>query len=175
MTVEVKMIGVVGGGQMGSGIALLAASHGIDVWLHDTDPNALTRSHKYASSYIQTLVSKGHFSQDAGTDALVHLRCTSNLEDLHSADIIIEAIVESEDVKRELFSVLDKIAKVSTILASNTSSVSITRLASATNRPQQVLYESSDTIYITEPYMRFSPHMAPRGSQINLRVCSIFI
>lgn len=139
MTVEVKMIGVVGGGQMGSGIALLAATHGMDVWLHDTDPNALTRSQKYVSSFVQTLVSKGQLSQDAGTDALVRLRCTSNLEDLHSADVIIEAIVESEDVKRKLFSELDKIAKASTILASNTSSVSITRLASATNRPQQVI------------------------------------
>ncbi|KAG5546206.1 hypothetical protein RHGRI_018400 [Rhododendron griersonianum] len=139
MTEEIKIIGVVGGGQMGSGIALLAAARGIDVWLHDTDPNALTRSRKYVSGFVQTLVSKGHLSQDAGSDALVHLHCTSNLEDLHSSDVIIEAIVESEDVKRKLFSELDKIAKASCILASNTSSISITRLASATNRPQQVI------------------------------------
>lgn len=78
----------------------------------------------------------------------MHLHCTSNLEDLHSADVIIEAIVESEDVKRKLFSDLDKIAKASCILASNTSSISITRLASATNRPQQVLSRNFMTALI---------------------------
>lgn len=74
-----------------------------------------------------------------GTDALRRLRCTSNLKDLHSADIIVEAIVESEDVKKKLFSELDKITKASAILASNTSSISITRVASATSRPCQVI------------------------------------
>lgn len=135
----IKMIGVVGGGQMGSGIALLAAANGIHVWLHDTDPNALSRAQKYVSSFVQTLVSKGHLSQAAGSDALIRLQCTSNLEDLQSADVIIEAIVEAEDVKKKLFSELDKIAKASAILASNTSSISISRLASVTHRPQQVI------------------------------------
>ncbi|PSS16173.1 3-hydroxybutyryl-CoA dehydrogenase [Actinidia chinensis var. chinensis] len=136
---EIQIIGVVGGGQMGSGIALLAAAHGIEVWLHDSDLNALNRAHNYISDFIQNIVPKGHRSQAAGSDALKHLHCTSNLEDLHPADVIIEAIIESEDVKRKLFSELDKIAKASTILASNTSSISITRLASATNRPEQVI------------------------------------
>lgn len=72
------------------------------------------------------------------------LRCTSNLEDLHSADIVIEAIVESEDVKKKLFSDLDKITKASAVLASNTSSISIARLASATSRPSQVILRISD-------------------------------
>lgn len=67
------------------------------------------------------------------------MQCTSNLEDLCSADVVIEAIVESEDVKKKLFSELDKITKRSAILASNTSSISITRLASATTRPSQVI------------------------------------
>lgn len=71
------------------------------------------------------------------------LRFTPNLEELRSADVIIEAIVESEDVKRKLFSELDKIAKSSAILASNTSSISITRLASVTSRPRQVLLRIS--------------------------------
>ncbi|CAL5341971.1 unnamed protein product [Camellia sinensis] len=136
---EIKMIGVVGGGQMGSGIALLAAANGIHVWLYDTDPNALSRAQKYVSTFVQSLVSKGHLSQAAGSDALIRLQCTSNLEDLQSADVIIEAIVEAEDVKKKLFSELDKIAKGSAILASNTSSISISRLASVTNRPQQVI------------------------------------
>ncbi|KAM7278003.1 hypothetical protein ACFE04_005137 [Oxalis oulophora] len=74
-----------------------------------------------------------------GKDAMQRLRFTTNLEDLHSADIIVEAIVESEDVKKKVFLSLDKICKPSTILASNTSSISITRLATATSRPCQVI------------------------------------
>jgi 3-hydroxybutyryl-CoA dehydrogenase len=70
---------------------------------------------------------------------LGRLRFTTNLEELCSADVIIEAIVESEDVKKKLFLELDKIAKHSAILASNTSSISITRLASVTSRPRQVI------------------------------------
>ncbi|KAF6141913.1 hypothetical protein GIB67_037881 [Kingdonia uniflora] len=76
---------------------------------------------------------------EAGDNALKRLRCSTNAEELRTSDIIIEAIVESEDVKKKLFSALDKITKPSTILASNTSSISITRLASATGRPRQVI------------------------------------
>ncbi|KAJ0100908.1 hypothetical protein Patl1_04705 [Pistacia atlantica] len=143
---EIKAIGVVGGGQMGSGIAQLGAMNGLDVWLLDSDPDALARATKSISSSIQKFVSKGQLSQariflfgKAGTDAMRLLRCTSNLEELRSVDIVIEAIVESEDVKKRLFLELDKITKPSAILASNTSSISITRLASATSRPRQVI------------------------------------
>ncbi|XP_042520415.1 3-hydroxybutyryl-CoA dehydrogenase [Macadamia integrifolia] len=136
---ETKAIGVVGGGQMGSGIAQTAAVGGIDVWLHDSDAQALNRARKSISSSLQRLISKGLLSQGVGADAQRRLKFTSNLEDFRSADVIIEAIVESEDVKKKLFSQLDGIAKASAILASNTSSISITRLASATMRPQQVI------------------------------------
>lgn len=71
------------------------------------------------------------------------LQCTTNLDELCSADVIIEAIVESEDVKKKLFLELDQIAKSSAILASNTSSISITRLASVTSRPRQVILRIS--------------------------------
>ncbi|XP_015887330.2 uncharacterized protein LOC107422411 [Ziziphus jujuba] len=136
---EIKTIGVVGSGQMGSGIAQLGAVHGLDVWLLDTDPGALSRATKSISASIHRMVSKGHLSQAAGTDALGRLKCTSNLEELSTADFVIEAIVESEDVKKKLFVQLDKITKRSAILASNTSSISITRLASAVSRPLQVI------------------------------------
>lgn len=76
------------------------------------------------------------------------LRCTSNLEDLCNADVVIEAIVESEEVKKKLFSELDKITKASAILASNTSSISITRLASVTRRPSQVHFKDPVIIYV---------------------------
>ncbi|XP_054816370.1 uncharacterized protein LOC129316124 isoform X2 [Prosopis cineraria] len=136
---EIKMIGVVGGGQMGSGIAQVAAMHAIDVSLFDTDPQALARAATSISASINLLVSKLRLSQAQGSDILGRLRYISNMEDFHSADLIIEAIVESEDVKKTLFVQLDKIAKSSAILASNTSSISITRLAFSTSRPQQVI------------------------------------
>ncbi|XP_010545842.1 PREDICTED: uncharacterized protein LOC104818085 [Tarenaya hassleriana] len=136
---EIKSVAVIGAGQMGSGIAQLAVTHGLDVWLLDTDSHALSRATASISSSVQRLVSKSQISKEVGADAMRRLRCTSNLEDLHSADIIIEAILESEDIKKKLFSDLDRIAKSSAILASNTSSISITRLASATQRPSQVI------------------------------------
>ncbi|KAL2327624.1 hypothetical protein Fmac_021051 [Flemingia macrophylla] len=138
---EVKSIGVVGSGHMGSGIAQVVATamQGVDVWLHDVDSNALSKASSSISSSINRLVSKSLLSQGAGDDALKQLRFTSNLEDLRDADFIIEAIVESEEVKKSLFVKLDKIAKASAILASNTSSISITRLASSTTRPRQVI------------------------------------
>ncbi|XP_020086934.1 uncharacterized protein LOC109709229 isoform X2 [Ananas comosus] len=77
--------------------------------------------------------------QVVGNDSISRLKYTSNLQELRYADVIIEAIVESEDVKKKLFIELDKISKASAILASNTSSISITRLASATSRPSQVI------------------------------------
>ena len=80
------------------------------------------------------------------------LRCTSNLEDLQSADVVIEAIVESEVVKKKLFSELDKITKDSVILASNTSSISITRLASATSRPCQVFFMTLFNLFSIETF-----------------------
>ncbi|KAM7280287.1 hypothetical protein ACFE04_007421 [Oxalis oulophora] len=136
---EIKSMAVIGGGQMGSGIAQLGATHGLDVWLLDTDPDALTKATNSISSSINRLVKKNHLSQADGKDAMQRLRFTTNLEDLQSADVIVEAIVESEDVKKKVFLSLDKICKPSTILASNTSSISITRLATATNRPCQVI------------------------------------
>lgn len=124
---------------MGSGIAQLGIVSGIDVWLVDSDSKALTNATNSISSSIKRFIAKGQLSKEIGADALKRLRCTSNLIDLQSADVIIEAIVESEDVKKKLFSDLDGIAKASAIFASNTSSISITRLASATKRPHQVI------------------------------------
>ncbi|KAM0952198.1 putative 3-hydroxybutyryl-CoA dehydrogenase [Dioscorea sansibarensis] len=136
---EREVIGVVGGGQMGSGIAQLAAVAGFPVLLHDSNADALVRANSSISSSIRRLVSKGQLSQLAGDNAMKNLKFAQTLEDFQDADVIIEAIVESEDVKKTLFLELDKIAKVSAILASNTSSISITRLASATSRPSQVI------------------------------------
>ncbi|CAN1288205.1 3-hydroxybutyryl-CoA dehydrogenase [Linum perenne] len=136
---EIKSVGVVGSGQMGSGIAQLAAVHGLDVWLLDSDSDALSRARTSIAGNIRRMVSKGHLSQAKGDNAMSLLSYTTNLEDFHDADIVIEAIVESEEVKKALFKSLDKIVKASCILASNTSSISITRLASSISRPRQVI------------------------------------
>lgn len=130
---------MIGAGQMGSGIAQLAAVAGADVRLLDKDAEALLTAKRSISDSVQRFVSKGQLSKEVGADAVARVKYTSNLEDLQSADIVIEAIVESEDVKKKLFAELDKIVKGSAILASNTSSISITRLASATKRPHQVI------------------------------------
>ncbi|CAK8561334.1 unnamed protein product [Lathyrus sativus] len=136
---SVKMIGVIGGGQMGSGIAQLTAMHGIDVCLLDVDSQALSTASSSISSSINRLVSKSQLSQATASEALKRLRFTTNLNDLSHADFIIEAIVESEEVKKSMFLRLDEIAKSSAIFASNTSSISITRLAFSTSRPKQVI------------------------------------
>lgn len=136
---EIKTIGVVGAGQMGAGIAQLAAVHGFDVWLLDLDPNSLTKATKAITNSLQRFASKGQLSQAVISDALKRLHCTMNLKDFHSADVVVEAIAESEVAKKKLFVELDKITKSSAILASNTSSISITRLASVTSRPTQVI------------------------------------
>ncbi|CAM8948727.1 unnamed protein product [Rhodiola kirilowii] len=139
MAKTTTIVGVIGSGQMGSGIAQLAAVHGSEVYLLDSDPAALTRATKTISDSLSRFVSKGQLSQVVCDVALRRLKCTHNLEDLKDADFVIEAIVESEDVKKKLFSQLDKIVKSSGILASNTSSISITRIASATGRPDKVI------------------------------------
>ncbi|WZZ62124.1 hypothetical protein YC2023_062231 [Brassica napus] len=136
---EIKCVGVVGAGQMGSGIAQLAATNGLDVWIMDADRDALSRATASISSSLNRFIDRSVLMIALGDDAMRRLRLTSNLQDLRSADIIVEAILESEDIKKKLFKDLDGIAKSSAILASNTSSISITRLASATQRPSQVI------------------------------------
>jgi 3-hydroxybutyryl-CoA dehydrogenase len=138
-TREIAAVGVIGAGQMGSGIAQLAAGAGCAVFLLDSDPAALSRAVASISSSLGRLVTKGQLSQAACDDSVKRIKCVSDVQELRGVDLVIEAIVESEDVKKKLFVELDKITKPSAILASNTSSISITRLASATSRPSQVI------------------------------------
>lgn len=99
-------MGIVGAGQMGSGIAQLAAVNGVDVWLHDADSEALIRAQNSISSNIQRLLSKGNYSQDINADEIKQrIRYTSTVEDFRDVDIVIEAIVESEEVKKSYCSV----------------------------------------------------------------------
>eukprot|EP00249_Psilotum_nudum_P012770 c23972_g1_i1 orf=162-1025(+) len=136
---HVKMIGVVGAGQMGSGIAQLAAAAKIHVVMADVDEAALKRGLTAISTSLARFVKKGLISQEDVEETVGRVKITTSLADMKYADVVIEAVSENEDLKKRVFSELDKLIKPSAILASNTSSISITRLAAGTERPQQVI------------------------------------
>ncbi|CAM6098361.1 unnamed protein product [Calypogeia fissa] len=135
----IRIIGVVGAGQMGAGIAQVAAAAKLRVVLADIDNSALGRGLKSISSSLGRFVSKGSLSQEEADETLARVKTTTTLSDLHDADLVIEAVSENEDLKKRIFGELDRVVKPSGILASNTSSISITRIASYTQRPLQVV------------------------------------
>ena len=136
---EIRSLGVVGGGQMGSGIAHVAAAAGCSVALVDVEDGLLQRARSGIEKNLDREVSKGKRSPEDKAAALGRLTLTTRIEDLASVDAVIEAIVENEAVKKELFARIDRVCKPEAILASNTSSISITRLASATRRPDRFI------------------------------------
>jgi 3-hydroxybutyryl-CoA dehydrogenase len=136
---EIRSLGVVGGGQMGAGIAHVAAASGLEVTLLDVDARLTDLARATISKNLEREVSKGKRTAEDRDAALGRLRTTTCLEDLAAADAVVEAIVENEAVKKELFGRLDAIARPGALLASNTSSISITRLAAATKRPESFI------------------------------------
>ncbi len=136
---EIRSLGVVGGGQMGSGIAHVAAASGLSVTLVDVEPRLIDKARAAIEKNLEREVSKGRRTAEEKAGALSRLAATLRLEDLAGADAVVEAIVENEAVKKELFGRLDAICKPGAILASNTSSISITRLAAATRRPAEFI------------------------------------
>jgi len=137
--VEVRKIGVVGAGQMGSGIAQVAAQAGFDVVLRDIEERFLERGVATIRRSLAKFLEKGKLSQEEHDAALARIRTTLSLADFADCDLVVEAIVEDEDAKTELFKELDGIVKPEGILASNTSSIPITKLASATSRPERFI------------------------------------
>ncbi len=135
---EIRHIFVVGAGTMGSGIAQVAATSGYQVTLMDVDPDQLTRALQVIDKSTAKLVSKGKLSEEQRQAAL-NIRTTQSLEDAADADLVIEAATENPDIKFRIFRDLDRITRPEVILASNTSSISITAIAAATNRPEQVI------------------------------------
>ena len=134
-----QSIGVVGGGQMGSGIAQVCATFGLKVTLVDINSKQLETAKTGISGSLEKLTSKGVLTSEQKSSALANLNFASELNALKDCDLVVEAIVENERIKTELFQTLDKITKASCILASNTSSIPITRLAAATARPTQFI------------------------------------
>jgi 3-hydroxybutyryl-CoA dehydrogenase len=133
---DIGSLGVVGAGQMGSGIAHVAAAAGVSVTLVDVEERFLEKGLAAIEKNLDREVAKGKRAAEEKAAALGRLETTTRLEALARADAVIEAIVENEAVKKELFGRLDAVCKAGAILASNTSSISITRLAAATRRPE---------------------------------------
>jgi 3-hydroxybutyryl-CoA dehydrogenase len=132
---EIQRITVVGAGQMGAGIAQVAAVGGFDVTLSDVAPGQLERAMKGIQGSLTKLAEKGRIEQSAVDEAVLRIRTSAEPAD---ADLLIEAATENVDLKLKIFQQLDEVAGDGSIIASNTSSIPITRLAAATGRPERV-------------------------------------
>ena len=136
---EIRTLGVIGAGQMGSGIAHVAAAAGFDVVLNDLSEDRLRAGLATINGTMTRLVKKGTMTEEARTEALSRITTAQHYDALGDCDLIIEAATENESVKRKIFSSLCASLKPTTLLASNTSSISITRLASVTDRPERFI------------------------------------
>jgi 3-hydroxybutyryl-CoA dehydrogenase len=135
----VETVGVVGAGQMGNGIAHVMALAGYEVLLTDTSADALAAAPGVVSRNLDRQVRKGAVTEEAKAQALARIRTTPTLANLGQADMVIEAATEREPVKAAIFEALVPHLAPHTILATNTSSISITRLAASTDRPQKFM------------------------------------
>ncbi|MCW2278184.1 3-hydroxyacyl-CoA dehydrogenase family protein [Heliophilum fasciatum] len=134
----IQTIGVVGAGAMGTGIAHVAAMAGYQVILRDIDQKFIERSLQNMDKFMAHSVKKGKMTEDARQAAIGRIKGTTDLADLASADLVIEAAIENLDLKKEIFQTLDQVCRPEVILATNTSSMSITTIAAATKRPDKV-------------------------------------
>ena len=136
---SIKTIGLVGAGTMGSGIAQAGALSGYNVTMQDISDAQLNSGITAINTSLERLVSRDKISGDDKTAVLARIQGTVSLKDLADCDVVIEAATEKMEIKIALFKELDALCKADAILASNTSSLSITRLAAATNRAPQVI------------------------------------
>ena len=134
-----KKLAVIGAGLMGSGIAQVSAQAGWDVVLRDVTDEALRRGTDGIRASYEKFVSKGKLDAGDAEQALARITTTTDLDAVADADVVVEAVFERIDVKREIFRTLDGLVKDDTILASNTSAIPITKIAAATERPERVV------------------------------------
>src|SRR6201995_113514 len=139
MAFMIKKVGVIGSGQMGNGIAHVAALAGFDVVLNDVSSDRLKSAMATINGNLSRQAAKKNITEDAKNKALGHIALTETLEGLSACDLVIETAVEKEEVKRKLFHDLGAVLKPEALIASNTSSISITRLAAATDRPERFI------------------------------------
>jgi len=139
MALDVKTVGVVGTGQMGGGIAQVAAQAGLEVVLLDAQKELAERAKARIADILGKLVAKGKLDASARDQALERLHPAGDYAALAPCELVVEAAPENEELKRKIFAAADQAARPEAILASNTSSISITRLGSITRRPEQVI------------------------------------
>jgi len=136
---KIERLGVIGAGQMGSGIAHVAAAAGIAVVMRDLDDRFVAKGLDTIAKNLQRGVDKGKMTEDVKAAVLANIEGTTKLDALAGCDIVVEAAVEKLDVKLDLFRTLDGLVKPGAILATNTSSLPITTIAAATKRPESVI------------------------------------
>lgn len=136
---EVKVFGVVGAGQMGSGIAQVAAQAGLNVIMRDIKDEFVQRGLNNIKKNLERAVSKGKISEDEKNAILGRIKGTTDMNDFKDADFVVEAVIENFDLKKQVFQELDEITRDDIVLATNTSSISITKIAACTKRPEKVI------------------------------------
>ena len=135
----IKTIGVIGAGTMGSGIAQAFSAKGFSVILQDVSNAALEKGVATISNSLDRLIKKGVATSDEKVQTLQHISSTTNVADLAKADLVIEAATENESVKIKILQGVEAVLRPETIIATNTSSLSITKLAAATKRPDKMV------------------------------------
>ena len=136
---SIKSVGIIGAGQMGAGIAQISAQAGYQVVVNDQDQAGLDRGIASINNGLQRLVASEKISQADLKASLQRISSTLTMSDLSDCDLVIEAATENEKVKTQIFAKICETLKPEAILASNTSSISITRLASASDRPERFM------------------------------------
>jgi len=136
---EIRTIGVVGAGSMGSGIAQIAAQAGYNVVMRDIEEKFVANAMKGIDRFLAKSVEKGKLAADAKDAAMGRIKGTTRMEDLKGVDYVIEVVFENMDLKKSIFRELDALVRKDVIIATNTSSLSITEIAGATGRPDKVV------------------------------------
>ena len=136
---EIKTFGVIGAGQMGNGISQVAAASGLNVIMNDIQTEFVERGLATITRILSRNVEKGKMTEDDKNTLLGRIKPSTSLQDMASADFVVEAATENEPIKCQIFKDLDSICKAGVILATNTSSIPIGRIAAQTGRPQQII------------------------------------
>ena len=136
---EIRKVGVVGLGTMGAGIAQVSVQSGFETVGREVSDELAERGGATVERYLTRGVEKGRLSQDERDEALGRLRLTTELADLADCDLVIEAVLEELDLKRQVFAELDRVTRLDALLATNTSALSVSEIAEAATRPQRVV------------------------------------
>ena len=136
---DVNVFGVVGAGQMGNGIAQVAAAAGFKVIMNDISTEFVEKGLKTITQNLDRAVSKGKMSDGEKSEILRRIKPSTSLEDFKEADFVVEAVPEILDLKKKVFTTLDDVVPAGKVLATNTSSISITKLAKMTRRPERFI------------------------------------